>query len=67
VGKSEGEDVPDLKAEVLPLLLAVAVAVAVKEEAATETLFKVLRHLAANGRVKVHPGATLFDDQYSVS
>jgi glucose-6-phosphate isomerase len=44
-----------------------ALAVAVKEEAATETLFKVLRHLAANGRVKVHPGTTLFDDQYSVS
>ncbi len=31
----------------------------------TETAFKTLRHLAANGRVKIHKGASVFEDTYS--
>jgi hypothetical protein len=31
----------------------------------TETLFKVARHLVANGRLAVEAGATVFDDRYS--
>lgn len=31
-----------------------------------ETIFKVARHLVANGRLMVQPGATIFDDRYSV-
>jgi len=29
-----------------------------------ETVFKILSHLAANGRVKVEEGTTIFDDRY---
>jgi glucose-6-phosphate isomerase len=32
-----------------------------------ETIFKIVRHLAANGRLGVKPGATIFEDHYSVS
>jgi glucose-6-phosphate isomerase len=31
-----------------------------------ETVFKTLRHLAANGRVKLKPGAQIFYDNYSI-
>lgn len=34
---------------------------------ASETLFKVFRHLAANERVGVQAGPTIFDDRYLVS
>lgn len=32
----------------------------------TETIFKILRHLAANGRVKITEGSGVFEDKYSV-
>lgn len=32
-----------------------------------ETVFKILRHLAANSRVKVTAGASLFEDRYAVA
>ncbi len=35
-------------------------------EEETETIFKLLRHLAANGRVAVQSGATSFENKYSV-
>ena len=30
-----------------------------------EVVFKILRHLSANGRVKVVPGGSIFEDRYS--
>jgi glucose-6-phosphate isomerase len=41
-----------------------AICRALGDERSQETAFKVLRHLAANGRVRVQNGATLFDDLY---
>jgi glucose-6-phosphate isomerase len=32
---------------------------------AVETIFKVLRHLAANGRIEIQPGGGIFNDRYS--
>jgi glucose-6-phosphate isomerase len=40
------------------------VATAIGDAGAVETVFKVLRHLAANDRVKVHRGASIFEDKY---
>jgi glucose-6-phosphate isomerase len=34
-------------------------------EESKETVFKILRHLAANGRVRVYPGASIFEDAYA--
>jgi glucose-6-phosphate isomerase len=42
-----------------------AVAEGIGQSEEIETIFKVLRHLAANGRVEVASGATIFDDRYS--
>jgi glucose-6-phosphate isomerase len=42
------------------------VASAAGAAAETETVFTVLRHLAANGRVKVTAGETIFDDRYGI-
>jgi glucose-6-phosphate isomerase len=33
----------------------------------SETIYKLLRHLAANGRVSVSAGSTIFDDLYELS
>jgi glucose-6-phosphate isomerase len=38
---------------------------AAKIEESRETVFKILRHLAANGRVKVAHGASVFEDAYA--
>jgi glucose-6-phosphate isomerase len=43
-----------------------AIATAIGEPASTETIFKVLRHLAANGRVTVNAGGSIFEDTYSI-
>jgi hypothetical protein len=32
----------------------------------TEAIFKVVRHLAANARVEISAGATIFEDRYSI-
>jgi glucose-6-phosphate isomerase len=40
------------------------VAAGISKPEAVETIFKVFRHLAANGRLEVQPGAALFDDRY---
>jgi glucose-6-phosphate isomerase len=37
------------------------------EVAASETIFKLLRHLSANSRIAVIPGKTIFEDLYSIS
>jgi len=42
-----------------------ALAEAAAGSASIETVFKVVRHLAANGRVVVQAGASLFEDLYS--
>jgi glucose-6-phosphate isomerase len=40
------------------------IARSLNEEGSIETIFKVLRHLAANERVAVQPGGSLFEDLY---
>jgi glucose-6-phosphate isomerase len=42
-----------------------AIAQGVQHEDSIEVVFKILRHLATNGRVSVQGGATLFSDLYS--
>lgn len=42
------------------------VVAAAKLEDSTETVFKILRHLAANGRVTVTAGESLFEDRYAL-
>lgn len=37
----------------------------IHEPQSIETIFKVLRHLAANGRLKVQRGASVFEDTYA--
>jgi len=37
------------------------------EVAASETIFKLLRHLSANSRIAVIPGKTIFEDLYCIS
>jgi glucose-6-phosphate isomerase len=41
------------------------VAAGISKPDAVETLFKVFRHLAANGRLAVNPGPSIFDDRYT--
>jgi glucose-6-phosphate isomerase len=36
------------------------------DPSSAETIFKILRHLAANNRVAVSAGKTIFDDLYSI-
>lgn len=43
------------------------IAVAAQLADSKETVFKILRHLAANGRVKVTAGVSLFEDRYAVA
>lgn len=40
------------------------ISAAIGDSGAVETVFKVLRHLAANDRVKVQRGASIFEDRY---
>lgn len=42
----------------------IAVSIGLDEQ--TETVFKVLRHLGANGRVKIAEGSNVFEDTYSI-
>lgn len=39
----------------------------VQEKDSAETIFKVLRHLAANRRLEVSKGSSIFDDRYACS
>ncbi len=55
-----------LKAAREPLSLEGVVAAANLEDS-SETVFKILRHLAANGRVKVISRGTLFEDRYATA
>jgi Mn-dependent DtxR family transcriptional regulator len=41
------------------------VAKAAELDESRETVFKILRHLAANGRVNVTRGASIFEDTYA--
>jgi glucose-6-phosphate isomerase len=41
------------------------IATGIGQPDAVETVFKVLRHLAANGRIEVQSGAGIFNDRYS--
>lgn len=40
---------------------------ALGDAGAAETIFKIVRHLAANGRVQLSKGDTLFEDRYAYS
>jgi glucose-6-phosphate isomerase len=53
-----------LKSAAAPMLVEEVVE-ATKLSGATETVFKIIRHLASNGRVKVQNGNSIFDDRYS--
>jgi glucose-6-phosphate isomerase len=72
-GKKAAAAVLDLQTRVVSLLRSSVEPLEVEQIAAklgadseTETIFKVARHLAANGRLSVQPGATVFDDRYAV-
>jgi glucose-6-phosphate isomerase len=72
-GKKAAAAVLDLQTRVVSLLRSSAEPLEVEQIAAklgtaseTETIFKVARHLAANGRLAVQSGASIFDDRYSV-
>lgn len=43
------------------------IAKAIGETERSETVFKILRHLQANGRVNVERGATVFEDRYGAA
>jgi glucose-6-phosphate isomerase len=71
-GKKAAATVLEIQAKVLESLSIVSrsltvddVAKAAKLEESKETVFKILRHLAANGRVKVTSGASVFEDTYA--
>lgn len=42
-----------------------SIAQGIESEDEAETVFKLLRHLAANGRVRISRGPSIFDDRYS--
>jgi glucose-6-phosphate isomerase len=71
-GKKAAADVLQLQARVEQFvsdasgpLSVEAIAQGVEHADSIETVFKILRHLAANRRVAVQDGATLFSDLYS--
>lgn len=70
-GKKAAAEVLKIQAAVVSYLKDSKEASSVDEIAAgakadPETVFKVLRHLAANDRLKLSKGATIFEDRYSV-
>lgn len=73
-GKKAAAEVLALQTRALSYLEASGRAMTIEEIAAglgnsevSETLYKVFRHLAANARLTVHAGRTIFDDRYSAS
>ena len=72
-GKKAAAEVLTLQSKLVSILkekkapLAVEeVASLIKAEGSVETIFKILRHLEANGRIKAVRGASSFEDRYSV-
>jgi glucose-6-phosphate isomerase len=73
-GKKAASDVLALQAELLTYLrtteepvTVVQIATALGKPDATETIFRLARHLAANERIATEQGASVFDDRYYVS
>lgn len=73
-GKKAASDVLALQAELLTHLRAteepvtvVQIATALGKPDATETIFRLARHLVANGRIATEQGASVFEDRYYVS
>jgi len=71
-GKKAAAEVLRLQTNMMELLNSAEKPLGVDEMAANlksaddvETIFKIARHLAANSRVRVTRGATIFEDQYS--
>lgn len=63
--KLQEKVVAGLKAQKSALLVE-ELAANLKEEKRVETVFKILRHLAANGRVAVTQGNSVFEDRYQI-
>jgi glucose-6-phosphate isomerase len=73
-GKKAAAAVLALQAEAFSYLRSARSSLSVEEVAAglkkpdsVEILFKIFRHLAANGRLEVHPGSSPFDDRYTAA
>jgi glucose-6-phosphate isomerase len=72
-GKKAAAAVLQLQGRVVELLLSGnrsltvdEIAHELHEPASAETIFRILQHLAANGRLRVEPGADLFTQRYSI-
>lgn len=72
-GKKAAAVVLQLQTRVMAILVGSATGMTVDEiahelhePASAENIFKVLQHLAANGRVRVQPGTQLFDQRYFI-
>jgi glucose-6-phosphate isomerase len=70
-GKKAAATVLEIQAKIVECLSSASQALTVDDVARTakleesrENIFKILRHLAANGRVKVAHGASVFEDTY---
>lgn len=70
-GKKAAATVLEIQAKIVECLSSASQALTVDDVARTakleesrENIFKILRHLAANGRVKVAHGASIFEDTY---
>ena len=73
-GKKAATEVLDLQKKVVAYLKTSAkslgaeeVALGIGDANAAEGVFKILRHLAANGRVKVETAQNIFDDRYAIN
>jgi glucose-6-phosphate isomerase len=71
-GKKAAASVLDLQSKVVGVLAETdellsldAITEAIGQPEMIETVFKILRHLGANGRVSVQAGPSLFEDRYS--
>ena len=73
-GKKAASDVLALQAQILNQLAssehgmnAEEIANALQAPQKTEIVFRLLRHLSANSRLTVKPGATVFEDSYCIT
>jgi glucose-6-phosphate isomerase len=73
-GKKAAATVLQIQAKVVECLSKTSDGVTVEElakmaklEESSEIVFKILRHLAANGRVNVARGASIFEDRYALA
>lgn len=73
-GKKAASDVLALQTQILNQLassersmVAEEIAIALQVPQKTEIVFRLLRHLSANGRVVVEPGASVFEDSYRLT